>query len=50
MFVFPDNPALGLYRRLGFVETPLPADGQAEMSGIHYMTVVRERLEGTLGS
>ncbi|MGQ0333135.1 GNAT family N-acetyltransferase [Halomonas elongata] len=50
LFVFPDNPALGLYRRLGFVETPLPADEQADMPDIHYMTVGRERLEETLGS
>ncbi|MBB3139413.1 GNAT family N-acetyltransferase [Halomonas organivorans] len=36
LFVFPDNPAISLYRRLGFAEAALPP-GEAAPEGCRYL-------------
>lgn len=49
LFVFPDNPARRLYRRLGFVETRPPANAWTDRPDILCMTVELERLEEAVG-
>ncbi|XKE46101.1 GNAT family N-acetyltransferase [Halomonas organivorans] len=44
LFVFPDNPAAALYRRLGFVEAELPR-GVPAPAGCRYLVAPSRRLE-----